>query len=200
MKTLVRAVVAECSAEGREEMQQALLEAALAKNQLSRRHGYSPTQHVLGQDVRLPSSVADAPKSLTAHEEVIQDGGFSKRMQMRQAARMAWAKFDNEIRVRKALLRPAKEPAGPFLAGMQVYFWRRAGTGKSKFKGRRRQDADRWFGPGVVLAAEGSMLVANGLDCSATLAKLLICPPGGLAPCLATWCCAVSGIDGAGCL
>ena len=135
MKALVRSIVAKCSAEGHDEMQQAALEAALAKNQLLRRRGHSPVQHALGQYIRLPGSVLETPKELSAHEEIIHDNGFSRRMEMRQVARMAWARFDKESRLRKALLVPAKPLSGPLLAGMQVYIWRKAGAiGKSKLK------------------------------------------------------------------
>ena len=41
-----------------------------------------------------------------------------------------------------------------------MYFWRRAGLSKKKtLKRRVRQDPDRWFGPGVVLAVEGTRAV-----------------------------------------
>ena len=58
------------------------------------------------------------------------------------------------------MLSKSRAPRGPWLPGSQVYFWRRAGLSKKKtFKGRVRQDPDRWIGPGVVLAVEGSRAV-----------------------------------------
>ncbi len=58
------------------------------------------------------------------------------------------------------MLSKARVPRGLWLPGTQVYFWRRAGLSKKKnFKGRVRQDPDRWIGPGVALAVEGSRAV-----------------------------------------
>jgi hypothetical protein len=160
LKTMHRAIVHETSARGYEEMEITLLEAALAKNQLIKRHGFSPIQHVLGQDIRLPASVLAAPDELSAHSAAEHDGTFQRHLAIRQAARMAWARLDNSSRVRRAMLSKTRAPRGPWLPGSQVYFWRRAGLSKKKnFKGRVRQDPDRWIGPGVVLAVEGSRAV-----------------------------------------
>ena len=58
------------------------------------------------------------------------------------------------------MLARTRKPRGPWLPGMQVYFWRHAGVSKKKgMKGRVRKDPDRWFGPAIVLAAEGSRAV-----------------------------------------
>ena len=136
------------------------LMACLAKNQLIKRHGFSPIQHVLGQDIRLPASVLAAPDELSAHSAAEHDSTFHRRLAIRQAARMAWARLDNSSRVRRAMLSKSRAPRGPWLPGTQVYFWRRAGLTKKKtMKGRVRQDPDRWIGPGVVLAVEGTRAV-----------------------------------------
>ena len=141
-------------------MEITLLVAALAKNQLIKRHGFSPIQHVLGQDIRLPASVLAAPDELSSHSAAEHDGTFQRHLAIRQVARMAWARLDNSSRVRRAMLSKTRAPRGPWLPGSQVYFWRRAGLSKKKnFKGRVRQDPDRWIGPGVVLAVEGSRAV-----------------------------------------
>jgi hypothetical protein len=41
------------------------------------------------------------------------------------------------------------------MPGMQVYFWRRRGSMKGKFA----KDPERWVGPAIVLATEGSRAV-----------------------------------------
>ncbi len=61
---MYRAMVRETSARDYEEMEMTPLEACLAKNQLIKRHGFSPIQHVLGQHIRLPASVLAAPDEL----------------------------------------------------------------------------------------------------------------------------------------
>ena len=169
MKTMHRAIVHETSARGHEEMEITLLEACLAKNQLIKRHGFSPIQHVLGQDIRLPASVLSGPMELSAHSAAEHDGTFQRQLAIRQVARMAWARLDNSSRIRRAMLSKARVPRGPWLPGTQAYFWRRAGLSKKKnFKGRLRQDPDRWVGPGIVLAVEGSRAV-----CVSYRAKLM---------------------------
>ena len=122
LKTMHRAIVHETSARGYEEMEMTLLEACLAKNQLIKRHGFSPIQHVLGQDIRLPASVLAAPDELSAHSAAEHDGTFQRHLAIRQAARMAWARLDNSSRVRRAMLSKARTPRGPWLPGSQVYF------------------------------------------------------------------------------
>jgi hypothetical protein len=69
-----RHIVQLTSAFGEEDMEMTLLEACLAKNQLSRRHGFSPIQHVFGQDIRLPASILNgsgetAAQSLAPHKD-----------------------------------------------------------------------------------------------------------------------------------
>ena len=67
LKNFVDSVVHETSAEGTDDMEYALLEVCLAKNQLVRRHGFNPIQHVLGQDIRLPASILENPENLAAN-------------------------------------------------------------------------------------------------------------------------------------
>jgi hypothetical protein len=46
-------------------MEVSLLEPCFAMNQLIKRHGFSPNQHALGQDIRLPASVLAGSMELT---------------------------------------------------------------------------------------------------------------------------------------
>ena len=59
MKSMTRSIVHEIGAIGEDEMELTLLEATITKNQLTRKHGFSPIQHVLGQDIRLPARIID---------------------------------------------------------------------------------------------------------------------------------------------
>ena len=131
LKNLVDSIVQETQATSKEDMEYVLLEACLAKNQLIRRHGFSPIQHVLGQDIRLPASVLERPGDIASHSGAVQDSLFQRRLNMRQAARMAWAKLDNSTRLRRALVSNEHPMRGPYVAGMQVYFWKIAGQSKT---------------------------------------------------------------------
>jgi IS30 family transposase len=90
LKAMHRHIVQQTSASGEEDMEMTLLEACLAKNQLSRRHGFSPIQHVLGQDIRLPASILNGSGEMSAHSLAAAEGSFQRRLALRQAARMAW--------------------------------------------------------------------------------------------------------------
>ncbi len=83
LKTMHRAIVRESSARGPAEMEVTLLEACLAKNQLIKRHGFSPIQHVLGQDMRLPASVLAGSMELRSHSVAVQEGTFQRRLAIR---------------------------------------------------------------------------------------------------------------------
>ena len=141
-------------------MELTLLEACLAKNQLARRHGFSPIQHVLGQDIRLPASILNGDGELAAHSRAVGEGNFQRRLAIREAARMAWVRMDNSSKLRKAMVARVRPVRGLWLPGLQVYFWKRAGRSKTQgLRGRARQEPERWIGPAIVLSQEGQRAV-----------------------------------------
>ena len=124
LKVIHRKVVQETNATAAD-MEITLLEACLAKNQMARRHGFSPIQHVLGQDIRLPASILNGAGEYASHSRAESEGNFKRRLQLREAARMAWVRLDNSSRIRRAMLAKPRKKRGPWLTGAQVYFWRR---------------------------------------------------------------------------
>ena len=162
LKTIVRHVVDDNSSAGRDDMEDAVLAALLAKNQLTSVHGFSPIQHVLGQDISLPASVLNAPGELASHSWALADGPFQRSLALRESARKAWIRMDNSSKLRRALVSKSRDQTTTFLPGMQVYFWRRGGqfkTGGAAFKGKYRKDPERWVGPALILAVEGSRAI-----------------------------------------
>lgn len=160
LKVIFRHIIEDVPVCGEDEVEMALIAATLAKNQLASVHGFSPIQHVLGQDVRLPASLLDGPDDIASHSWAMSSGPFQKRLAMREAARCAWVRLDNSSRLRRAVVARTRRRPGPWMPGEQVYFWRRAGkSGKAELKGRRRRDPDRWVGPAVVLATVGNSIV-----------------------------------------
>jgi hypothetical protein len=99
-----RHIVQQTSASGDQETETTLLEACLAKNQLSRRHGFSPIQDVLGQDSRLPASIFNGSGEISAHSLAATEGPFQRQLALRQAARMTWVRLDNSSCLRLAML------------------------------------------------------------------------------------------------
>ena len=85
-------ILEDTAAYGEDEFEMALVAAITAKNHLASIHGFSPAQHVLGQNVRLPAGVLDEDPegdALAAHSLAETPGPYQKRLAMRQAARMA---------------------------------------------------------------------------------------------------------------
>ncbi len=132
-----------------------MIAATTAKNQLASVHGFSPIQHVLGQDIRVPGSLMNHPENISAHSLASQEGPFQKSLAMRETARRAWIRLDNSSRLRRALVAKNRREQYVFMPGMQAYFWRRRGSMKGKFA----KDPERWVGPAIVLATEGSRAV-----------------------------------------
>ena len=160
LKVIYAKIVDDVGASGAAEVEMALIAATTAKNQLASRHGFSPIQHVLGQDIRLPGSVLNGEGDMAAHSWALESGPYQKRLAMREAARMAWIRLDNSSRLRRALLARTRRRPGPWMPGEQVYFWKKAGrSGSKQNRPRRRQDPDRWVGPAVVLSTEGQSIV-----------------------------------------
>ena len=72
-----------------------------AKNSMSRKHGHAPYQHVFGCDLRLPGSVEDTLG--VVHNSAVVHGmdGVLRSMEMRQAARRAFVRLDEDEKVRR---------------------------------------------------------------------------------------------------
>ena len=102
LKVIVRKSLDEVGAYDEDEIEMLLIAATHAKNQMASVHGFSPIQHVLGQDIRLPASVLDAPDEVAAHSWALSSGPFQKRLAMREAARCAWVRLDNSSKLRRA--------------------------------------------------------------------------------------------------
>lgn len=118
-------------------------ETCLVKNSRINHRGFTPYQWVLGKlpvdETSLTSEEAEG-RYLGVHEEVLDpEDEFSYRLQVRQAAKLAFAKVDSQQRVRAALLRKSVPLRGPFSPGDLVCFFRR----------------NRWVGPARIIGKEG---------------------------------------------
>ena len=117
-------------------------EVAMVKNCRVNHHGFTPIQWVLG---KLPKEVTSLTsehaegRDLGVQEEVQEpEDIFSRQLQIRQAAKVAFAKADSSRRIRSALLRKAVPLRGPYVPGDLVCFHRR----------------NRWHGPGRVIGRD----------------------------------------------
>lgn len=132
LKTLLKAAIEERNIIGVHEMEMLLSEAVMVKNCRINHHGFTPAQWVLGKE-------ADGEHLGVQSELMVPEDEFTKSLEIRQAAKIAFAKVDSSRRVRAALLRKAVPLRGPYCAGDLVCFHRR----------------DRWHGPCRVIGKEG---------------------------------------------
>ena len=164
---MITAMVEERTLTTREAMNEAVIAAAAAKNQLVRRSGHSPAQCVLGTDVKLPGDVLDNIDKLPIHDQAMEDGPFKRALDMRETSRIAYVRLQNSDALRRALTARTRPPR-TFKAGDQIYFWRRGRL----MKGRTRPEPSRWSGPATVIVTEGTSRVW----CSYRSRILLVCP------------------------
>ena len=116
-----------------------------ARNVLLRTHGFSPYQHVFGREPELAFDVLEPGADVAAVTMPILGRPSERATQIRQTARQAFVKCQNDKAMRRALVaRP--RPWREFHVGDQVAFWR-----KGKGRGMRHGHA-RWHGRAVVLA------------------------------------------------
>ena len=88
---MATAIVQQKTVQGDDDMKAAVSAAVQAKNQLVRRAGFSPAQCVLGADLKLPGDVLDSPEKLAMHSLALEESVFKRALDMRQAAREAFA-------------------------------------------------------------------------------------------------------------
>ena len=126
-----------------------------AKNALSKNHGYSPEQFVLGKATDLPGSLT-SDESTVAHSLALGSDLESERfrtlLERRTRARQAFILSDNAEAIRRATLRQSRPMRGPFQPGQLVLYW-------TKRSIPNRSDVGRWHGPARVIVQEGNSIV-----------------------------------------
>ena len=126
-----------------------------AKNALSKNHGYSPEQFVLGKATSLPGSLT-SDESTVAHSLALGSDLESERfralLERRTKARQAFILSDNAEAIRRATLRQSRPIRGPFQPGQLVLYW-------TKRSIPNRSDVGRWHGPARVIVQEGNSIV-----------------------------------------
>ena len=111
-----------------------------AKNSMSRKHGYAPYQHVFGCDLRLPGSVHKTLGIVHGSALDSQVPAVVRTQGIRQAARRAFIKLDEDEKVRRALDHRSRPQRGPYHQGEYCYYLRAY---------------PKWHGPGVVIGHQG---------------------------------------------
>ena len=118
-----------------------------AHNTMTRKGGYSPSQHVFGCEQRVPGLV------LTGLQDDVVESGlavgeslYERRQAIRSAARNAFIDAENEERLKRAAAHRTRPKGEELTMGELVLVWRKS-VGEKK---------PHWHGPGHVLGVQGS--------------------------------------------
>ena len=134
-----------------DDLEKALLQATLTKNQWSRHRGYPPELLVFGKSARIPGSVI-SDHQRTSHAVALQNLPegirFREELAIRERARKAFAQVDNDQVLRRAVVSRSRPNRGNFEKGEWVMIWKRKGEAEGN-----------WIGPMQVLSQEGKSVV-----------------------------------------
>ena len=135
---------------------EALVQCFRAKNTMSVVDGYSPEQAVLGRASKLPASIVSDETS-TAHlnsqgAEDLSSSRFQRQLELRSAARAAFAKADNNQALRRALLRQSRGVSHTWACGQLCMYW-------DKRRSPNMLEKGRWNGPAQVVCQESRTII-----------------------------------------
>ena len=137
---------------GRSDVLLATAEVNNAKNSLSRKAGFSPTQWVLGRDIRLPADMIDdgEVERLGAQAAAATPTTrFARRTLIKQSCREAQAQAQNDDAMRRAELRQTRPSGGAFHVGQWVFYYDQTEAGK------RPESMLNWRGLARVIGHQG---------------------------------------------
>ena len=131
---------------GAEDIDLAIQACNSAKNELRRRHGFSPNQAVFGRDPRVAEELCSGGDEERFIALMSQDRQRQKEVAIRTAARMAFFRTQLDTKFRRSLLQRARVKRGGYRIGELVCFYR-----IKKVATKRGQ----WRGPGTIIESEG---------------------------------------------
>eukprot|EP00435_Cladocopium_sp_Y103_P016026 s641_g4.t1 len=145
----LQSIVTEQQCEGYRSMKEALSCACMAKNATVTRDGFTPNQRVYGSECAWPSMADEEPglsfvEALDANTQAAR----ARAHRMRMIARVALIRSDIREKMRRTLLRKPHTSQGPFVPGVQVYFW------VPTLNRARYRPGGQWRGPATVLVKE----------------------------------------------
>lgn len=135
-----------------QDLQQALWWIVQSKNACSLKRGYAPEVLVLGKHTKLPGSVCSdemLPSQLLAESQTAQGIRFRQQLAYRETARKAFHDADNDMALRRAVLRRSRPSNGNYSPGEWVMVWR---EGKGALDGS-------WIGPMKVVVHENQSTI-----------------------------------------
>lgn len=135
-----------------QDLQQALWWIVQSKNSCSLKRGFAPEVLVLGKHTRLPGAVCSdemLPSHLLADSQSAHGVRFRQQLAYRETARKAYHDADNDMALRKAILRRSRGTIHQYSPGEWVMVWR---EGKGAIPGS-------WIGPMKVVVHENQSTI-----------------------------------------
>ena len=135
-----------------QDLQQALWWIVQSKNSCSLKRGFAPEVLVLGKHTRLPGAVCSdemLPSHLLADSQTAHGIRFRQQLAYRETARKAYHDADNDMALRKAILRRSRFSSQQYSPGEWVMIWR---DGKGALPGS-------WIGPMKVVVHENQSTI-----------------------------------------
>ena len=129
--------------EPRAAIETALIYVVPQINNVPNIHGYSATQWAFGQNPKLPGHLMDPDLTIA---QLTPSQQMQEKLQLKQQAATAVIQADNDMRLRRALLRQHQAQHHTYSTGQQVFYWRDAPGGAGP--------KIRWKGPAVVVMVE----------------------------------------------
>ena len=143
---MLQKVVDEHSVTGAD-LELAVAATCAAKNELRRKHGFSPAMAVFGREPRYPEDLDGGHDDELFLEILSSDRQRQREVALRTAARVAFFQTRQDSKFRRALIQCARVHRGGYAKGEFVCFYYRIE--------KRGTKNGRWRGPGVVLGEEG---------------------------------------------
>ena len=147
-KAILKHLITEHSALGRDEMDMMIAAASEAYNGDVGDSGFSPAQFMLGKQPRtIGDGLALAPR-LSQLGVLESQPSMARQVAIRETAKVAMIRMRFSTTLRKALAaRPRVRDEVLYEPGEIIYFWRQQAKGK-------RLPTKRWHGPAMVVAVE----------------------------------------------
>eukprot|EP00439_Symbiodinium_sp_Y106_P004950 s1915_g1.t1 len=107
-----------------DDMHMAVQAVNSAKNELRRRHGFSPSQAVFGKDPRTPEELCSGVDEERFVEIISEDRRRQREVGVRAAAKMAFFRTQIDTKFRRALIQRSRVKRGGYAVGEMVCFYR----------------------------------------------------------------------------
>ena len=144
-KTVFAKAFEENQPRNKKEVNELIDQVNVARNSMTKKNGFSPYQHVFGNELRLPGLISEGESMLPLYDgrgATHSQDAFHERQKVRMAARKAMVQIDEDEKVRRALDHRTRPPKDQFHVGQMVYFWRRIRDDNKK---------GSWKGPARVI-------------------------------------------------